>query len=291
MRPLAVLTRIYCNYIFFTDSATNSEHATGIEDLDPDTQRDLKRQLERNRRSIQNKYAIFAVSLCNAVIAIDVTLTDFKLYLLGLPAFESGYEDEQPILLDYVKVKIENAETFHKIFNVLTTECCSFINVGIFESILDSYGISTDSDNLQYCKHLQAYLKNHKISEFIMLNPRLERFAGNSEKLILKFNVDLPSKITKVLDLKGAIADILGVRSYALQLIGIKRGCVVVTFLIPASTAANIFASGLTAKQEADIRALSVLWLECGDYKLEETPHDTTSIDFSNATPGNTSEH
>ncbi len=258
--------------MFTSDGATHSEKPVVIEDLDLDTQRDLRRQLKYNRRHIRNRYASFVVSLCNAVIGTNVSLKDFRLYLLGLPAFENDHEGEQPILLDDVKTKIENADSIHRIFEVLTTDCCSFLNIDIFESIMDKYKINTDSDEyFKYSGHLKAYLKNHEISEFIMINPKLESFTKDSEILTLKFNVALPNEITKVLDLKDAIAGILGVKSCALRLVSIKKGCVVVAFLIPATVANYIFASGLTAKQEADIQAQSVLWLECGDYKLEET--------------------
>ena len=87
-----------------------------------------------------------------------------------------------------------------------------------------------------------------------------------------------------MLDLKSALADILGVRSNALQLVGVDEGCVVIKFHLPAAVADRLFANGLTSKQEADIRALSVLWLKCGGYKLEETPND------ADITPANTTE-
>ena len=148
----------------FLDNDTHSEKVVAIEDLDPDTKRDLKRQLNRNRRSIQSRYATFVVSLCNAVIDNGVSLKNFRLYLLGLPAFMSDYEDEQPKLLDD---RIEDADSIHRIFEVLTTDCCSFLNIDIFESIINDYRIDTNSDEVfKYSGHLKTYLKSHKISVY-----------------------------------------------------------------------------------------------------------------------------
>ena len=210
-------------------------------------------------------------SLCDAVIAKNVSLQRFRLHLLGLSAFENNYDGEQPIILDDVKTDIKKAGSIYEIFEILTTECCSFINVGIFQSIMDRYRIDAGCyKDLQYSKHLEAYLKQHKISEFVLINPKLDRFPENSEVLTLKFNVALSSNITKVLDLKSAIADILGIDTNVLRLVGIEEGCVIVTFLLPAAVASSLFANGLTAEQEADIRALPVLWLTCGDYKLKD---------------------
>ena len=257
-----------------------SERTVAIEELDADTILDLKLQLECNRKKIKEKYASFAVSLCEAIETTGVSLKKFRLYILGLSAFESQHDSEQPILLDDVKAKIEKADSIHKIFEVLTTDCCSFINVDIFQSIIDKYKINTDSDeDLQYSEHLKTYLENHTIAEFATINPNLKNFPKDSEILTLKFDITLPSRITKVFNLKGAIAKILGVKAHTLHLVGIEKGCVILRFLLPATVAAYIFASGLTAQQEAGIRALSVLWLKCGDYTLEEAPsHSISSL-------------
>lgn len=239
--------------------------------MDSDTQQDLKRQLRRNYGEILSKYASFGVSLRKAVTATGVTLEDFRQFLLGLSSYVADSEDEQHGLLDHVKAEIKKADNIIGIFDVLTTDCCSFIDVGIFQFIIEEYGIDTSSDEkLQYCEHLKSYLLKHKISEFIMINPNLD-ILKESKKLILKFNTDLSSGITKVLNLKCAIADILGLKSSAaLRLLSIKKGCVLVVFSILSTMAEKVFARGLTAKQEADIRALSVLWLVCGEYELEE---------------------
>ena len=273
------MTTLLC---IFTDGTTHSENATRIEDLDPDTQRDLRRQLDRNFNRIIEKYASFAESLCDAVTDTGVTVKKFRNYILNLSPYGAGYiyyGAEKPKLLDHVKAEIKMADSIIDIFQVLTTECCSFMNVGILQSIMTKYKIGQNSDSLRYFDHLKCYLENHKISEFIMINPKLDRFK-NSDTLILKFDTDLSSSITKVLDLKSAIANILGLESTAaLHLLSIKEGCVVVTFSILSTVAESVFARGLTAKQEADIRALSVLWLECGDYKLEEIPHNADNKD------------
>ena len=227
-------------------------YATTIEDLDPDTLRDFRRQLKKKYKEINARYASFGVRLCEAVTATGITLKKFRHFLLGLSPYVDDYGDERPRLLDHVKAEIKMADSIIVIFIVLTTKCCSFMDVDIFQSIIDEYEIDTSSDvKLQYSEHLKSYFLNHKIS--YMINPKLDRFK-NSDELVLKFNTDLSSSITKVLDLKSAIADILGLKSAAaLHLLSIKEGCVVVTFSILSAVAEKVFASGLTAKQEADI--------------------------------------
>lgn len=258
------------------DITVHSKKRVAIDDLDADSRRDLIRQLKNTREELQERYASFVVSLCEAVENTNVSFQAFKLYLLGLSALENDYlkfeddpEVKQPILLEDVKAQIDKANSINDIFIVLTTESCCFINVGVFQSIMNKYGINVESDeDLQYSKHLKVYLENHKISEFIFINSRIERLVKDSEELIVHFDVDLSSKISKIADLHGALAKVLGVKMSALRLVAIKKDRVVVTFNILTSVAKIVFSNGLTTQQEADIRALSVLWLKCGDYKL-----------------------
>ncbi len=57
----------------------------------------------------------------------------------------------------------------------------------------------------------------------------------------------------------------------ALELVDIEDGCVIVTFLIPASIADAIFISDkvFTSQQEDKFRAASVLWLKCNGYTFD----------------------
>ena len=105
-----------------------------------------------------------------------MSLKQFRHYILGLSAFESTYDEEQPVILDDVKTKIENADSVHKIFEILTTDCCSFLNIDLFQSIMNKFQINDDSDtDLQYTEHLKDYLKKHTISEFLEINPNVKR--------------------------------------------------------------------------------------------------------------------
>ena len=240
--------------------------------LDPDVKKDLKYYLRLYRDQIKEKYAAFVTSLCTAVIATQVSLRDFRLYVLGLSAFQDQ-DGEQPNLLDDVKkAKIEEAGSIHRIFEVLTTECCSFLHIGIFQSIIKKYDIKTDSEDLKYSEHLKAYIDKHKISEFLEVIPRLDIFLassnGNQKKLTLKFDVNLPVKVTHVFDLETTIAGILELSPSALRLVSIEKGCVVVTFQIPEAVADYLSKISLTENQKAEINALSIKWLKCEDVVL-----------------------
>lgn len=150
--------------------------------------RDLKQQLSSNFNSIIEKYASFTDSLCDAVTATGVTVEKFRHYVLNLSPYGIDHGAKQPKLLDHMRAEIKMADSIIGIFQVLTTECCSFMNIGVLQSIMKKYKIDTNSnEDLQYPEHLKSYLEKHKISEFIMINPKLDRYK-NSETLVLKFD-------------------------------------------------------------------------------------------------------
>ena len=227
---------------------------------------DLKYLLGEYRRQINEKYASFVSRLCTAVMGTQVSLEDFRLYVLSLSAFQDQ-DGVQPNLLDDIrKDKIEKADTIQRVFQVLSTDCCSFLCIDIFQSIMKHYNIVDDSEDLKYTEHLLEYIEKHKISEFLEINPRLEAFSGipnhKSKKLTLKFDVKLSSKVTKVYNLKVAIARILKLIPSALQLIGIEEGCVIITYLI-SEFIADYIMKNITEEQISDIQNLSVLWMKC----------------------------
>ncbi len=88
--------------------------------------------------------------------------------------------------------------------------------------------------------------------------------------------------ILKVPAVLKSIAAIFGLLPSALELVDIKDGCVIVTFLIPASVADAIFTPDtvFTSQQEDKLRAVSLLWLKCngctinfGEKKLQKEVH------------------
>ena len=254
-----------------TVDTTMPTSSSKTETLDPDVRENVKQELEYNLEVIRKQYASFVSCLHDSVVEMDISVESLCVYLMGLPALECDDDMEEHKLLYNIKDKLKEAGTVTKIFEVLLEDFGSFLNYDIFQSILDRYKISaTDSDMLNYSEKLKAFLGKHKLSEFIKLNPRLKTISDPSKELILKFNIALPSRITKVLNLKKAIAKVLRLRTPALRLVGIDEGCVLVSFLIPP------FVPDLTQEQIEEFRALSVLSIECGDHTvdLRSTPGD-----------------
>ena len=234
---------------------------------------DVKQKLDLNLEDIRKRYAAFVSCIFDHLCDKKVSVKKLRMYLIGLPAMEYNSNGEEFNLFSGVKDKLMKAVTIEKIFEVLQ-EYGSFMNYDVFQCILDHYNIipanGYEANVLNYSEHLKSYFDKHTLSEFIELNPRLEKINDPSKKLILKFNITLPTRVTKVVDLKKPIAKICKLQLSALRLVSIEKGCVLVTFLIPP------FVPDLTLEQIQELQTLPVLSLKCGDqiFHFKGSPTD-----------------
>ena len=201
------------------------------------TLEDLKLQLKRNLKSIN--LILYVSHIREALKTKGVSTEDLCSDLLTMPA--TSLAEQDLTLLSAHKAELKKATILNDIFDLLVTEYASFLNYEIFQYIVEKYEID-HGEVLQYPEHLKAYLMKHKVSEFVESTPRktLDPDATSIE-LVLKIDITLNSKISRILDLKISIAEILGINPTALQLCDITQGCVVVMFLIPTPVANLLF--------------------------------------------------
>ncbi len=239
--------------------------------MDPDIVEYLELILEKNIRRIIAKYAAYVDTIRGIVKEKGVTPEDLKSYLMSLSAFSKSSTGKMLGLLCDKEIELKQCNTIAEIFIYLSSNCASFLDYEIFQDILDYYKIEEDQERLKYCEHLKSYIYKHKISEFVMVNPLLKKYTKSSEKLILKYDIEQTCKLAKIKELKKFMAKILDLNPLTLQIVDINDGCVVVTFLIPASVADAVFTPDtvFTSQQEDELRAESVLRLECNGYKFD----------------------
>ncbi len=106
-------------------------------------------------------------------------------------------------------------------------------------------------------------------SEFIRINPSLVKMSEDmKDKMILKVDMKLLTRLSKLCELKRPIAKILDVNPSTLYLCGVEEGCVMVTYLIPKAVADVIFSKGkeFTKEDKREFRYLSIRWLKCHDH-------------------------
>lgn len=161
--------------------------------------------------------------------------------------------------------------TITEIFNLLVTEYSSFLNFDIFEKILKRYKIDAKQEELKYPEQLKIYIEEHKISEFIKINPLLkdvEKRFKDSKELILKLDIEKTCQLAKIVELKKFITNFLNLDPSVLHIVDVKEGCLTITFLIPTFVANSIFTlfTKFSPKQEYQLRSQSVQWLQCNGW-------------------------
>ncbi len=256
-----------CSTLLDGESPGQSSPPSPDDEMDPEVRMDLKFILKKNLKEIITTYATYVDTVRVLVEKIGVSPEELRSYLLSLPATSKSSRGQELTLLSDKETELKRCDTIIEIFNYLKTKCASFLTYDIFQCTLKYYNISEDQERLRYPEHLNAYIEKHKISEFASINPLLKHKKGSKE-LTLKFDIKNTCKLAQVDELKNVIAEIMDLNPSALELVDIEDGCVIVTFLIPASVADAIFTANtvFTSQQEDELRAASVLWLKCNGY-------------------------
>ena len=237
---------------------------------DSEVYEDLEQQLELNLKKIKNRYASFVKCVREAIKEKGVTASELCAYLLPSYYDDDQSERKQSVILSGSREDLEKATTIEQIFIALL-KCTSFLNYEIYQNMLDDYEIEISTDKLNYAEHLKNYAEMHKVSEFSDINPLLQTFTDKTKKITLKIDVESTCSLAKILDLKKSLSNILGIRKSALGILDIKKGCLLVTFVMPASLASNIFTSDKQFSDEEfqQFQSLSILWLECNGFKFD----------------------
>ena len=274
---LSILSCETFSLCYFYTSGTSSDSVPSSLKPNENVQLDLRQQLRRNLKKIGNQYAAYISCICTSLKAKRITTKNLSTYLLKLPALQVDTDNQQHKLLAGLRTELKKAKSINDIVDLLDEKHTSFLDCEIFQGIVKFYKVNVNQTNeikeiLKYPEHLKAYVEMHKLSEFIKINPELSKFTCNSEKLTLKFEIDLSRfKLADLIELRSTIADILEVQPSTLRLLRIEEGCMVTTFLIPSSVAHFIFPTGkmLTAQQMRRFHDLSALWLKCCGFSVD----------------------
>ena len=208
---------------------------------------------------------------------------NMRTFLMGLSAF-SHSEQQYTLLCDS---KLDEAIEINDIFALLLKNYASFLNYKIFKILQEEYVVNEGQEELRYPELLKAYLDKLKISEFLEVKPSLAKPNSATQKITLKLDIKLTSRLSRLENLRKGIAQILGISPAGLQILDIEPGSVTVAFLVQKSIANVIFTKGknevFTQAQIEAIRSLNVLWLQYKDYEWNFSEAEQS------ITPGNES--
>lgn len=243
--------------------------------MDQKVRTKLKWQLKGYYQSLRDQFASYVSFVYISLKRKGISAEELCTFLTQLPAFDIEYDGLNPDKRKcplITKEKLENATSIAKIFSILQTySIASYLNYGIYESIIKQYELDSTHSDLKYPEYFCAYAKKHKISEIleVMEGKKMSAEATVSleeQELSFKFDYD-PNTMpfSAIVELKYAIASALELNPDSLRLFSIEEGCVVVNFLISIAIADQIFSdeSCICEKKEA-LRNLSALWLKYG---------------------------
>ena len=220
--------------------------------LDEHDRMDLEYQLITETREIK---VHFAKVLSNVITSLEqkrIHLKKFKIFILSLEAFT---DDIGVKVLDKEDAqKIETASTLSEVFITLC-KYISFFNYHILEYIIDQHGAEKD------CAQLQEYIeKFHKFCKRSIFEVPQYIFAFNfrqtAKVLAFKCTERVKTTMENMKTLTGDIAKVFGLRSSALQLHTLKKGCVELHYLISASVVEKIFP--LSPSQSSNLKTIGV---------------------------------
>ena len=256
-----------------------SDSCSDLSSLDPDVLKDLKYQLQLNLNEIIQRYNSYVQYIRESIIKQGVTARNMCTFLMGLSAF-SHSEQQYTLLCDS---QLDEAIEIDDAFVLLFKNYASFLNYKIFKILQEKYVVNEGQEELQYPELLKAYLNKLKISEFLEVKPSLAKPNSATQKITLKLDIKLTSRLSRLENLQNGIAQILGISPAGLQILDVEPGSIIVAFLVQNSIANVLFTKEknevFAQAQIEAFRSLNVLWLRYKDYEWN----------FSEAEQSNTS--
>ena len=241
--------------------------------MDSDVVVDLEQKLNRDLKKIQKEYATYVDQILDIVREKNVTPEQLCSYVISLPASNKTDDEAKLQLLFDLEADLRSATKVEEIFRTLNYKYTSFLDYEIFEMVLERYGSKEDQERLNYPVNLKEFIEQHKIEEFIelnpeLINPRLQELGNDSKTIKIKFNIKETQSLRTLKEVTNAVANILWIRASTLRLCGVEKGCVLETLLISNSIADKIFTREreFLPEQEVLFRTALVSWLECNKF-------------------------
>ena len=179
--------------------------------------------------------------------SITTTFSDIQGYVKLLVAGKIGYD------------MIKNANDLCELQDALIETCCSWFNHGIIAKIRKAFLHKNDNDYLieKYTQDFEEYCKRRCFESPITLHPEIDSSKETgTQSLVFKVEQDFhTSTLTDILQVKRAVAKILGCPPHAINVCTVKEGCVEVhCCLLPIAVI-----SSLTIKQVINLKQQGII--------------------------------
>ena len=235
---------------------------TGLDEAD---RIDLKDRLRFETREIKLFFAKFTLNVIRSLEELQIPLEKIKISVFSLEAFTDDIGVK--VLDEEDRREIKTAKTLSEVFIVLQNYI-SFFNYHIIKHIIDQHGATRDHT------WLEEYLeKFHDFCKRSIFELPQDAFTSNSRarKTAKIFTLKCTEGVSTMQGVKratGDIARIFHLKSSALQLCSVEKGCVELQFLISAAVADRIFPVSLSERS-----ALSEIGVQVLSSKVVDQTH------------------
>ena len=171
----------------------------------------------------------------------------------------------------YYNNEITNAKTVLELLRIFSDQVIFKFDYEMFEMIRKEFKIddanlsNLEIERLKYENFLQKFIDEHKF--IVQCQPMNELMSDHSDQIItLKLEIREFASARDISSIKSSLANFLKTTSENLQLIGLKNGCILVTYFIFTSLQ---FVQELTEDWMEEFQRMSALWMMCGKYKFD----------------------
>ena len=240
----------------------------------------LEAQREHETRQMTATFAGFVDETCKS-IRKKVTVVEFALWLMQLQAFcpVSHSSESAPLLLAQQINEICQAGSMERVFLILSNYW-SWFNHGLLEEIINKFGDEEDRRRLDDFKESFSTFAQNRIVEFSQHPMTFGAAVGDGQTRVpLLFKVDVSwdsVHINQLAEIHRNLASILEVNPHTLYLASIRKGCILMKFLIPSSVAQAVFP--LSASQLKALATADIVLVQCGTYCHRFLPHSKPQV-------------
>lgn len=164
-----------------------------------------------------------------------------------------------------------SAKNMHDVFTIVTSQACSWFSFTIIEHMIKEFGSEDQSDERRLADYKQHFERFARQS----LPPGMTHFETGSKagmtgckKLVMKVKKEWETTTVAELDrICGEFARILEIDRKNLYLADVKKGCIMLTMMIPQEIAQKLVEKRLTKAKKEMLKNENVVRLVCGRFK------------------------
>ena len=237
---------------------------------------DIKRlssKLHRDFQDINEKYADLTADVRKSLES-RITPEELSHILMDLRVFTHLHNDSQPMFGDRYK-ELRSAKNIGEIFEIMR-DYGSFFSHNIIEFIVKKLGTDEDKEKLtQYKRDFHEYCKRHifECPYFSTKSPKFPDLVMKVDMKALQNQYTLEAQE----EFEDRVVTVLGIANHALKLCSLSKGCLLMTYQIPA--AAEDAIRSLKPKQIVDLTQLGIVRLICRGTQVFDS--QTVSMNMS----------